>query len=303
MTIVDAVTHFHTYLLTEQRVSLNTFDAYKRDLDKFVVYATHEACITIEECGSLLKPFLKTLRKSGLSARTVSRAISCLRTFFSYLEKKFEINNSAVSLVTPRLEHTLPQFLTEKEITILLEKASEDMTETGQRNSVMLHVLYATGLRISELLMLQIDTIHFSEGLLRIKGKSGKERIVPLPGQILTLLSYYLDTVFPIFLYKDGQKRTTPWLFPTYYDQELKAMTRQCFWLYLKKIAKEASIKSELSPHMLRHSLATHLLKNGANLRSLQMLLGHEQLRTVEIYTHLETSHLRRIYDAKHPRS
>ncbi len=303
MIVADAITHFHTYLLTEQRVASNTFDAYRRDLDKFVVYISQTECKTIEESGSFLKPFLKVLHESGLSTRTVSRTISCLRTFFAYLEKKMGFHNPAIALITPRLEQKLPHFLTEKEVVTLLEKASKDMTEIGQRNSVMLHVLYATGLRISELIHIQTAQIDFSAGLLRINGKGEKERIVPLPSQIVRLLSHYLEKIFPLLIHKDGHTFITPYLFPTYYDQEIKAITRQCFWLYLKKIAKESHISASLSPHMLRHSLATHLLKNGADLRSLQMLLGHEQLRTVQIYTHIETSYLRRVYDEKHPRS
>ena len=303
MILNDAVAHFYSYLLTEQRVARNTFDAYKHDMERFVTFVSHQNGESVDAAGTLLKHFLKTLKDSGLSARTVARTISCLRTFFNYLEKRHNLENQALSLIIPKLEKKLPRFLNEKEVEALLEKASEDMTEIGRRNSVMLHLLYATGMRVSELISVKITHIDFSTGLLKVSGKGGKERIVPLPQTIVSLLSLYVRELLPLFLHREGTILITDYLFPTYYDEMLKPMTRQCFWLYVKKIAKEASITSELSPHQLRHSLATHLLKNGSDLRSLQMLLGHEQLRTVQVYTHTEISHLRKIYDMKHPRS
>jgi integrase/recombinase XerD len=167
----------------------------------------------------------------------------------------------------------------------------------------MLILLYSTGVRITELIELEVGDCDFQQRCIKVTGKGSKERLVPVPEGVLAILEDYLQETYPKLLIKNKIKLATSYLFPTYYDGVLKPMTRQSFWMYLKKLAQTASITKNFSPHTLRHSLATHLLKNGVNLRSLQMLLGHEQLSTVQIYTHVDTSHLRKIYDKKHPRS
>jgi integrase/recombinase XerD len=291
---------FENYLLTERRVAHNTFEAYQRDLEQ-LAYFLHERLVTFEKTTLQdLKDFLKVLKEDGL--KSMARKISCFKTFFLYLSQYFDIPNPAEQLISPKLESKLPQYLSEKEIELLLKAADAEVTDVGFRNKVMLYLLYVTGMRISELTHLKVTQLDFSSGFIVISGKGGKDRMVPVPQHMLTLLSHYLEQVYPLLINKDSTTKTD-YLFPSFYGKKLQALTRQSFFIYLKDLTLKAGIKKELSPHQLRHSLATHLLKKGANLRSLQMLLGHEQLATVQIYTHIETSHLRKIYDDKHPRS
>ena len=314
------LTAFETYLLTERRISKNTFFAYKNDIDQLVDFLKLKK-VSLERVTKVhLKNFLKFLKNQNLKAKTLSRKISSIKLFFKFLNKRFDIQNRAESLIFPKLEQRLPVYLTEEEIQKLLTAANKDGTAKGIRNKVMIYLLYATGMRVSELVNLTIDQIHFDTGFLRVLGKGNKERLVPLPENVLELLKFYLKNVYYKFLpkgrffkFEEDEKQKNfilnsniqedNYLFITIYRSKAKHLTRQAFWMLLKKILILSGIKKKVSPHSLRHSLATHLLKNGANIRSLQMLLGHEQLATVQIYTHLENSQLRKIYDAKHPRS
>lgn len=299
----DYFTKFESYLLTEKRVAKNTFNAYRRDLEQFSTYITKKKLTLKKVAIPELKDFLKYLQKQGINPRSRARKISCLKTFYSYVCEHFDIKDIAQELSMPRLEKKLPSYLKEKEIKQLFTAAKKDNSNNGVRNCTMLYLLYVTGMRISELVNLTVSSIDFSTGFLMVPGKGGKERMVPIPHHMIQLLNTYLKNIYPQLRVKKGKTFTTDFLFPTFYAGALKPMSRQLFWMYLKNVGELAGIKQELSPHQLRHSLATHLLKKGANLRSLQLLLGHEQLTTVQIYTHVETEHLRKVYDKKHPRS
>ncbi|MBD3273600.1 tyrosine recombinase [Candidatus Dependentiae bacterium] len=299
-------TSFSTFLLTEKRASENTFLAYKRDIEQFLEFLKNKK-LTIKTCNkNNLKNFLKKLKDSGISSKTLSRKISCLKAFFNFLNEKFKIPNKAGGLVFPKLEKKLPTYLTEKEIEKLLKVANKDRSDKGIRNRVMLSLLYASGMRVSELVSLKIDQIHFDTGFIGLVGKGNKERLVPLPESILKFLRFYLDNIYEKLIpkkIKDKNSFGQNFLFFSFYKDRIKPISRQSFWVILKKFLVKAKINKKVSPHTLRHSLATHLLKSGANIRSLQLLLGHEQLTTVQIYTHLEKSHLREVYDDKHPRA
>jgi integrase/recombinase XerD len=297
------ITKFESYLLTERRVAQNTFTAYKRDLEQLFLFLKQQKISIQKAQPADLKAFLKVLKTEGLTARSMARKISSFKTFFLYLDEYYDIPNPTEQLITPKMEKKLPDFLTEKEVAILFKYADKDQTELGIRNKIMLYLLYVSGARISELVHLKISQVDFSSGFITLPGKGGKERMVPVPVYMMDLLKYYLEAVHPLLLKKEGQQFVSDFIFPSYYSKKIGALTRQSFWMYLKRLTFEANIKKDISPHKLRHSLATHLLKNGADLRSLQLLLGHEQLTTVQIYTHVETSHLRKIYDDKHPRS
>ena len=297
------ITHFLTFLLTEQRVAHNTYDAYKRDIQQLESYAQEERKSIENLTHNDLIHFLAKLKEQDSTARTMARKIACFKNFFNYIHKKYDYENSALNLETPRLEKKLPNYLNEEEISMLLKAAHEDTSDQGIRNATMLVVLYSTGVRITELIELEVGDCDFQQQCIKVTGKGSKERLVPVPEEVLMVVKKYLQDTYSQLLIKNNQKLSTSFLFPTYYDGSLKSMTRQSFFLYLKKMAHLAGIKKSFSPHTLRHSLATHLLKNGVNLRSLQVLLGHEQLSTVQIYTHVDTSHLRKIYDKKHPRS
>ena len=205
--------------------------------------------------------------------------------------------------MSPKIEKKLPVYLTPDEVERLFKVANRDETPRGMRNKVMLSLLYASGVRISELLSLTVDNINFNTGFVQVTGKGNKERAIPLPGNVISLLRVYLDTTHKQFF--SGDKQPVPlYLFISSVNgAKVEPPSRQALWLLLKKMIIQAQILKNVSPHSLRHSLATHLLKNGADLRSLQLLLGHENLATVQIYTHLEKSELRKIYDKKHPRA
>lgn len=294
---------FTTYLLTEKRVSNNTFDAYKRDIQQFVDWLVRSK-IAIEAANlNTLKQFLQWLKKEQLGARSMSRKISSLKAFYNYLSKYLNFDNVARELVFPKLEKRLPSYLTEEEINRLLEAAESVTTMHGFRNKIMLYLLYVSGMRISELVELKCSDLHFDTGFIAVQGKGGKGRMIPIPAHIMEMLKKYLETIHKGFVQVNAEKRKTEYVFPVCYGGKVRPITRQAFWTILKQLSKRANIDRPISPHKLRHSLATHMLKNGADLRSLQLLLGHENLSTVQIYTHLETGYLRKVYDKKHPRS
>ena len=302
---VDFIEHFHIYLLAEKRVSKNTFLAYKQDLRQFCAYLQEKKLATTTCKKRDITFFLKGLKRKGSSAKTLSRKISTLKLFFDFVSKRFDTINIAKQIQFPKIEKTLPSYLSETEVQNLLAAANKVNTDKGIRNKVMLYVLYATGMRVSELVSLTAGQIQFDTGFIRLSGKGNKERFVPLPQNILDLLRYYLNQVHSKLLPKTEESASNEpgYLFATSYNGSVKPISRQSFWVILKKILHSARIFKNISPHSLRHSLATHLLKKGADMRSLQLLLGHENISTVQVYTHLRNEELRKVYDKKHPRA
>lgn len=296
----ELVTRFETYLLTEKCVSHNTFIAYKTDIEQFISFLERQRIALQAVTDIHIKQYLKTLKQQHIGARSMSRKISSLKAFFRYVSEYAGYKDVTELLIFPKIEKKLPHYLSEQEVELLLRVADSDTTNQGIRNRVMLYLLYVTGMRISELVQSTISDIRFDVGFISVTGKGGKGRMVPLPQPMIPLLQNYLKTVHKSFTEK---KHKTEYLFPTYYAGCVKPITRQAFWTILKGMWSKTGIKRTISPHKLRHSFATHMLKHGANLRSLQLLLGHENLSTVQIYTHLETSYLRHVYDKKHPRS
>ncbi len=302
--INELLTKFEAYLLTEKCVSLHTFSAYKNDLKQLSSYLELHGVHTIAALPEeTLKEYLHYLYKENMTARTMARKISSLKLFFQYGHDRFGIANSAQDLIFPKLDKSLPSALSEEEIQKLFVVADQDTSEIGKRTRIMLYLLYVSGMRISELISVKIPHIHFDTGFIEIIGKRGKGRLVPLPAPMLELLQSYLKTVHRAFVSADRGSRATDWLFPTFYAGKVKPITRQSFWMTLKELWTKTGSDRDISPHILRHSFATHMLKRGADLRSLQLLLGHESIATVQIYTHVETSYLRTVYDKKHPRS
>jgi integrase/recombinase XerD len=293
------IEEFYTYLLTHRRVAANTFAAYKTDLAQLLFFLEKNS-IDVSQLGiKELKLFLQQLKKDHLSASSMARKISSLKLFFSYAHDKGYLPDLGKQLLFPKMDKKLPTYLSEAEVELLLRVADQDKSVHAQRNKVMLYMLYVTGLRISELTHLTLSSIRWDEGHLHVEGKGGKQRIIPLPSPMMEMLKGYMEKVHPNI----KNNFSTEYLFPVLYASTLRAITRQAFWGILKQLWKKTGIAKSISPHQLRHSLATHLLTRGADLRSLQLLLGHENLATVQIYTHVETSHLRMVYDKKHPRS
>jgi integrase/recombinase XerD len=298
------VASFETFLASEKRVARNTFLAYKKDIVQLLEYLETQKT-TLKNCSSKhLKQFLKVFKKQGLSSKTLSRKVSSMKLFFGFLADNHGFANHAQNLIFPKIDKSLPTYLTEEEVYRLLDTTDQDTTYRGIRNKVMLYLLYSTGMRVTELVEMTIDRIHFDSGFVSIVGKGNKERMVPVPRKILFLINQYLDTVYEKLVpAKVLQQGHINYLFPSCYQGKVKPLSRQLLWSILKKTLYNSGITKNISPHSLRHSLATHLLKNGANIRSLQLFLGHEQLTTVQIYTHLENKQLREIYDKKHPRA
>lgn len=297
---MNSILHkFEAFLLTEKRCALNTYHAYMRDMRQLVDFVVKKNRELSDTDGALLKEFIFELKKNETSAHSIARKISSLKIFFKWAHAQFSWQDHSKNLVFPKIEKKLPHYLSQEEVQQLLDAAQHDTTEIGKRNVVMLYLLYTTGVRVSELVSLKASSIEFDRGCLRVHGKGGKDRIVPLPLVMVSMLQVYLETVHKKFT---QTYHTTDYLFPISYGKKVRPLTRQAFWLLLKELCKKTSLTRPISPHVLRHSLATHLLKNGANLRSLQLLLGHENLATVQIYTHVEVDHLRNVYDKKHPR-
>ena len=293
-------TKFEAYLLTEKRVSKNTFLSYQKDLNQFIEFLEFNTIILEKSTGDELKRFVHYLYGLKLSARSIARKISTLKTFFTYVSQYFNIKNNAKELHIPKIEKRLPTYLTQDEVSIVLNYSEKDRSALGIRNSIMLYLLYSSGMRVSELVNMKISDIHFDTRFISIEGKGGRQRMIPLPEVIMNLLHDYLQ--------KHVQNTITIKIDPVYlfaivYGKKIKPISRQSCWNILKTICQQAGIKRAISPHQMRHSFATHMLEKGVDLRSLQVLLGHEEITTVEVYTHVETSQLRKIYDKKHPRS
>ncbi len=292
---------FEAYLLTERHVATNTFTSYRRDITQFISFL-HKQAVLIEHIdGNMTKQFVHFLYGLKLSARSIARKISALKTFFVYINTHFNIKNSAQELYIPKIEKRLPAYLTKEEVKNILFQAEQDTTYLGVRNTMMLYLLYGSGMRVSELVNIKITDVHFDTGFIAVAGKGGRHRMIPLPQSILGLMAHFLKSYITVS--ESSLIRNSLYLFPIVYGKKIKPISRQSCWGILKKMCEQAGIKRSISPHQLRHSFATHMLEKGADLRSLQALLGHEAITTVEIYTHVETSQLRKIYDKKHPRS
>jgi integrase/recombinase XerD len=294
---------FETFLVTEKRMAANSVAAYMSDIAHATAFLSKSNITLFGATEEDLKSYVRALHKQHQKPRTIARKVSALKVLSLFLHERYGRENAAKGLVIPKIDKTLPVYLTHDEIKHLLETAHNDDSVKGRRNYVMLKLLYATGLRVSELVFLRKDRVHFDTGFITVLGKGGKEREIPIPLSIVQLLHEYCTTTYLELVQKVEPAGRKGLLFPTVRAGQVNAITRQTFWLILKKLLKVAGITKKVSPHTLRHSLATHLLQAGTDLRSLQMWLGHEQMGTVEIYTHLNKGAVRHVYDKKHPRS
>jgi len=282
------------YMLAfERQLSRNTVEAYQRDLDDFLARYPEAEPATLRP---LLISYLHDLLEAGHRESTRARRLAALKSFVRYLEREGVIVPAwSDQLAAPKIPRTLPHFLTVAEVVRLIETPNVETPE-GLRDRAMLEVLYATGLRVSELLSLTINDWWSDPPKIRCLGKGGKERYVPLGRMALTWLHQYVIKVRPRWLRVDSPDH----LFLT---RRGKPLTRQGFWKILKRYGQRAGITTPLTPHVIRHSFATHLLENGADLRAVQELLGHQDISTTQIYTHVSKSRLRPLYDRTHPRA
>ncbi|MBP9765523.1 tyrosine recombinase [Candidatus Babeliales bacterium] len=304
---------FFNYLLTEKCVADNTLQAYRRDIDQFVTYL--EQYTSIQSFDQLtnqhIKDFLKYARyQIGVNPKSSSRKLSALKTLANYLSRYHDIAPFTQGVSFPKLPKQLPKNITQDQVQELLKTAAQDGSALGQRNTLMICLLYACGMRVSELVALKISQIHMSEQYIKVLGKGNKERLIPIAPEVLGLLQSYVQVTHEYLLGTHTVKRsklpvarTSDYLFPVVYAGAISHITRQAFWRILKEIAHKSGLIHAVSPHVLRHSLATHMLKRGANLRVLQTLLGHEKINTVQVYTHLDITHLQELYNKYHPRA
>lgn len=304
MSTIDYLTKFIAYLLTERCLAQNTVDAYQRDLQQFVDYLALQS-INMEHLDQLaIKDYLRFMHEQSLTDASRARKVSSLKTFLRYLHTHHQHKDRAALIAVPKVGKQLPHYLTMQEVEQLLQATQKDTSSNGCRNKMMVYLLYATGMRVSELVGLTLDALNDADWCIRATGKGSKQRLIPVNHDVMTMLVEYVQHTRAELITKDKQHNNEcNWLFPVFYSGKLTTMTRQSFWKILNKLCLVAGITKKVSPHQLRHSLATHLLKNGADLRSLQMLLGHENIATVQIYTHVDTTFLRDVYDKKHPRS
>ncbi|NOQ81755.1 MAG: site-specific tyrosine recombinase XerD [Methylophaga sp.] len=282
-------------LWLESGLSQNTVEAYRRDLLGFAAWLVQFDIDLVAVTRNDILRYQSERVREGRKVRSEARLLSSLRRFYRYLCRE-EIRDSdpTAQIESPRLGKPLPSSLTELEVESLL--AQPDLTVAlGLRDRTMLEVLYATGLRVSELVGLTFEQLNMRQGLIRCIGKGNKERLVPLGEVALDYLQLYLLESRPALL----NGRVSEDLFPT---NRGKAMTRQAFWYLIKRYAKQAMIDKDLSPHTLRHAFATHLLNHGANLRVVQLLLGHSDLSTTQIYTHVAKERLKSLHAQHHPR-
>ncbi|MEO5366406.1 MAG: site-specific tyrosine recombinase XerD [Magnetococcus sp. WYHC-3] len=282
-------------LLVENGLSSNTLEAYRNDLEDLARYLRKVSSDFIRVTGEELSGYLEVLAVRHLSQASVARRLSALRRFFRFLDKSGLRQEDPTRLLSrPKAGRRLPKAMNEKEVEDLLS-APDRSTEFGLRDGAMLELLYATGLRVSELVSLSMDGLDPTRGFVRVVGKGDKERVVPVSGQALATVARYRRESRPVLL----KGRRSAALFVTNRGQP---MTRQNFWYIIRKYALEAHITQPLSPHLLRHSFATHLLNHGADLRAVQMMLGHADITTTEIYTHVATDRLRQVHQQYHPR-
>jgi integrase/recombinase XerD len=283
------------YLAIERGLAKNSLSSYQHDLRRFTKWLDeHEIALEDVERLQIVKYF-QTLRRGGIAARSVARALAAIRGLFRFLVAERHLKHDPTeNIENPKLWASLPKSLQPAEVEALLAAPDRAKPE-GLRDAAMLELLYATGLRVSELIRVKVDDVVLDGGFLRTIGKGSKERIVPFGDTARDAIVAYIERGRSHF-----DKHHDPHLF---LSNRGRPMTRQSFWIKITKYARQADIASHISPHVLRHSFATHLLENGADLRSVQMMLGHADISTTQIYTHVSRARLQKIYDQFHPRA
>ena len=292
----ELIERFLDALWQERGLSQNTLMAYQNDLKQFSTWLDRQNISLTDAQVTESQGFLKYRHQQGINPRSVSRTLSSLRSFYRFcLRENLCQEDPTALLESPKLGRSLPRSLSEIEVEALIN--APDITENlGLRDRAMLELLYATGLRVSELVNLSLQMLNLKLGVVRTIGKGRKERLVPMGEDSMEWLERYLKHARPDILKKHGQSEAV------FVTRRGSAMTRQAFWYAIKRYAKQAGINSEISPHTLRHAFATHLLNHGADLRVVQMLLGHSNISTTQIYTHIAQTRLQALHAKHHPR-
>lgn len=291
------VSEFIHYLAEERGLAQNTLESYGRDLRQYKTYLqTSQRDLLNDSNHDTILTYLDSLQTKGRAKSTISRNLAAIKSFYQYLvRQRYLEKDPAASMESPKLEKKLPKILTVQEVEELL-KQPNTVVPGGVRDKAMLELLYATGIRVSELINLNISDVNLDMGYIKCVGNGTRERIVPLGSIASRCVQEYMTK---------GRGK----LVRTYEESALfvnhhgNRLTRQGFWKIIKKYAHEARIVKDITPHTLRHSFATHLLENGADLRSVQEMLGHADISTTQIYTHVTKNHLKEVYDKAHPRA
>ena len=292
---VQLIAEYLDAIWMEKGLSDNTQESYRRDLSQFATWLNQQDQQLIGVDASLVQRYLDLRLQQKLSSRTSARFLSCVRGFYRYLLRENRISENPVALVdNPKLSRLLPKSLSETDVEALL--AAPDLSDpVGLRDRTMLEVLYACGLRVSELVALTMPQINLRQNVVRVMGKGSKERLIPMGEEAAAWLARYLREARPVLLNNMPDEVVFP-------SKRAQPMTRQTFWYRIKHWAMVAGIKKELSPHTLRHAFATHLLNHGADLRVVQLLLGHSDLSTTQIYTHVAKLRMKQQHALHHPR-
>lgn len=286
---------FKYYLESEKRLAKNTVISYVSDLNKYFEFLIKYQHITnLEDVKATnIEKYISSLKRGEMSSRTISRKIVTIKEFHHFLQReRITRDNPALFIDSPKIEKKIPVVLSEQEIATMLDSI-ETNTLLGKRNKAMMETLYATGLRVSELLALKISNIHLNAKYIDVIGKGNKERMVPLGDMAVIALRDYLE-----HSRSEIAKFSNDILF---YNYKGEPISRQGFYKFIELLAKKNNITKEISPHTIRHSFATHLLQNGTDLRMVQEMLGHEDIKTTQIYTHIDRSHLKEMYENTHP--
>jgi integrase/recombinase XerD len=289
---------FIRFLLVERGLSQNTLESYERDLQQFVDYLEQQGVSAWKDAGKThLAGYLTKLKVLGRAPATLSRTMVSVRAFYQYLIRERVVESDPSLFVeTPKLEKKPPRVLSIQEIETLLE-APVDETVSGSRDKAMLELLYATGIRVSELISLNMTDIHLQMGFIRCVGKADKERMIPLGSMSIRCLDNYVNKYRSKLLKKVADEEA---LFIGHLGTR---MTRQGFWKILKRYAQEVNIEKDITPHTLRHSFAVHLIENGADLRSVQEMLGHSDISTTQMYVQVTKLKMKEVYNRAHPRA
>ncbi len=295
MADVQLIAEYLDAIWMEKGLSDNTQESYRRDLVQFAIWLNQQGGTLVAADASQVQSYLDFRLQQKLSSRSSARFLSCLRGFYHYLLRANQIRENPVALVdNPKLSRPLPKSLSETDVEALL--AAPDLSDpVGLRDRTMLEVLYACGLRVTELVELTMPQLNLRQNVVRVMGKGSKERLIPMGEEAAAWLTRYLREARPVLLNNMPDEVVFP-------STRAQPMTRQTFWYRIKHWAMVAGIKKDLSPHTLRHAFATHLLNHGADLRVVQLLLGHSDLSTTQIYTHVAKLRMKQQHAQHHPR-
>ncbi len=299
----EEIKQFLTYLLVEKGFSENTLSAYQNDLSQLVLFIEEEAA----KSGKMpswsgfnrqtMLAYQLSLKERNYAATTLARKIAAAKSFFKFMVTEGKVSeNPTQNVASPNVGRILPKPITLKQVRALLDQPAKQSTPEAKRDRAMLELLYASGMRVSELISLNIGDIDIDGGFVRCFGKGSKERMIPIYRQAALIVDEYLKDARPHIVRSDTEKAM-------FLNRRGERLTRQGFWQILKGYARAAGLDDAITPHTLRHSFATHLLNGGADLRSVQELLGHANISTTQVYTHLTSEHVRKTYEKAHPRA